>query len=231
VATFAVGDGAPRPVDCAVVKSIALTFDDGPGPHAERLLDELAARRARATFFDVGQNAAARPELVRRQREEGHEIGNHSWSHPDLTRLAPDEVRAELDRTGEAIRDATGAEAPTLLRPPYGTHDAAVRDVARRMGMPLILWSVDTEDWKDDRDAAHVTNAVLSGARPGAIVLMHDIHATTPDALPAILDGLAADGYTFVTVSELYAGTGAGTDTGAGVLQPGELYHAAAARE
>ncbi|MGP3972121.1 polysaccharide deacetylase family protein [Streptomyces sp. 6N223] len=200
------------------MKPVALTFDDGPGPHTGRLLDELAARRARATFFDVGRNAAARPALVCRQRDEGHEIGNHSWSHPDLTRLAPGEVRAELDRTGQAIRDATGdAEAPRLLRPPYGAHNAVVRDMGRRMGMPLILWSVDTEDWKY-RDTAHVTNAVLGGVRPGAIVLMHDIHATTVAAVPAILDALADDGYDFVTVSELYAG--------ADDLKPGELYYA-----
>jgi peptidoglycan-N-acetylglucosamine deacetylase len=197
------------------VKCVALTFDDGPGPCTGQLLDTLADHGARATFFDIGQNAAASPGLVRRQHEEGHEIGNHSWSHPDLTRLPPEEVRAQLDRTSRAIEDATG-RPPALLRPPYGARNDAVAQQAGQAGMPLILWNVDTEDWKY-RDSDHVTNAVLSTVQPGSVVLMHDIHETTVAAVPGILDALAGQGYHFVTVSELYGGTDA--------LTAGALYY------
>jgi peptidoglycan/xylan/chitin deacetylase (PgdA/CDA1 family) len=133
--------------------------------------------------------------------EEGHEVGNHSWSHPDLTTLPTWEVRAQVRRTQQAVQDVTGV-APALFRPPYGAVDERV---ANAVDMPLILWSVDTLDWLHRVPAAVARRA--GEAKPGSIVLMHDIHRTTVEAVPAILDFLARKGFTFVTVSELYGRT------------------------
>ncbi|MBU5423930.1 polysaccharide deacetylase family protein [Cellulomonas hominis] len=193
-------DPAPA-VDCDVARCVALTFDDGPGPSTAALLDELADRDVPATFFVIGQQAAARPDLVARERAEGHAVGNHTWDHPDLTTLAPDAVADELDRTARTVRDATGS-APVLVRPPYGAVDDPVLSVLAGRGETAVLWDVDTEDWKN-RDVAETTRRALAGAHPGAIVLMHDIRPTTVQAVPGIVDELRAQGYTLVTVPEL----------------------------
>ncbi|RVX46291.1 peptidoglycan/xylan/chitin deacetylase (PgdA/CDA1 family) [Nonomuraea polychroma] len=190
--------GPEEIADCHRVKCVALTFDDGPGPYTQTLLADLAAFRARATFYVVGQNVAMSPDVVRQTAEAGHELGNHSWSHRDLTRLTAAQVRDDLRRTDEAIRKAAGV-TPNTVRPPYG----AVSDVVRaQTPHPLVLWSVDTLDWKH-RDAAQVTRAAVSGARPGAIILFHDIHPTTVAAIPRVLRTLSARGYHFVTVTQL----------------------------
>ncbi|KAB2344375.1 polysaccharide deacetylase family protein [Actinomadura rudentiformis] len=197
------GPTSPR-TDCAKAKCIALTFDDGPGPYTARLLDMLAGRKARATFFVVGANADAVPELLRREVAEGHEIGNHTQSHRDLSRLPAMRVNSDIHRTDEIVRAATG-KAPTLLRPPYGAGNATVAEVARSLGMPQILWDVDTHDGHD-HDPRGVADRAVSKARPGAVILMHDIHRGSVDAVPRILQRLQDKGYTFVTVSELLAG-------------------------
>ncbi|WP_113704218.1 polysaccharide deacetylase family protein [Nonomuraea lactucae] len=184
--------------DCRRVKCVALTFDDGPGPYTGALLRHLAARDARATFFVVGQNVVANPGMVRRAAAAGHEIAGHSWSHRDLTRLSGAAIRADLSRTDLAIRGATGV-APSLMRPPYG---AVNRRVRKHTTHPLILWSVDTEDWRY-RNSARVARKAIKGTRPGGIVLFHDIHPTTVKAIPRVLKTLSARGYHFVTVSEL----------------------------
>src|SRR5512139_898290 len=205
--------GPSGPVDCAKAKCIALTFDDGPVPDTGRLLRILASRHARVTFFMLGSNVAGHPGMVRRAVTAGHEIGNHSYGHPDLTRLPAEAVRAQLTRTATAVVTAAGVR-PGLLRPPYGATDAQVAAVARAQRLPLVLWSVDTLDWRD-RDPRIVEARALAGARRGAIVLMHDIHPTTISAVPRILDRLAARGFVFVTVSELLKGTPS---------QPGAIY-------
>ncbi|MFG2000746.1 polysaccharide deacetylase family protein [Spirillospora sp. NPDC048911] len=194
----------PARTDCTKVKCVALTFDDGPGPYTARLLDMLAERKARATFFVVGTNADAHPELLRREAAGGHEIGNHTQSHRDLSRLPAMQVNSDIQRTDEIVRAATG-RAPTLLRPPYGATNATVAGVARSLGMPQILWNVDTRDWHD-HDARIVADRAVSNARPGAIILMHDIHRTSVEAVPRILERLRDKGYTFAAVSELLAG-------------------------
>ncbi|SES34804.1 Polysaccharide deacetylase [Streptomyces sp. yr375] len=130
----------------------------------------------------------------------GHEIGNHSWSHADLTRLAPDAMRDQITRTNAAVKAATGNN-PTLLRPPYGAVNDAVRQTA---GLPVALWNLDTEDWKY-RDSTKVADTVLNNAKSGDIVLLHDIHPTSVDAVPRILAGFKEQGYHFVTVSHLRA--------------------------
>lgn len=196
------GDIDVARVDCRKTKCVALTFDDGPGPKTGQLLDALKKADAAATFFVVGPNAEARPQVLTRMMAEGHEIGNHTWSHRMLTSLAPDRVAREIDSVSDAVVDATGA-APTLMRPPYGAVNAMVK---KKAGVPVILWDVDTLDWKV-RNARKVVSNALRDTTPGSIVLMHDIHPSTIDAVPAILKGLRAKGYRFVTVSDLLAST------------------------
>ncbi|WP_143658604.1 polysaccharide deacetylase family protein [Streptomyces sp. IMTB 2501] len=187
--------------DCRKVKCIALTFDDGPVvPETANLLTGLARYKARVTFFTVGQNVSAHPDLVRAEAKAGHEIGNHSWNHPDLTRLSPEQVASQLDRTNAAIKAATG-ELPAVFRPPYGAVNQTVRSATT---MSPVLWNVDSEDWRC-RDAAKVAQTVIGKVRPNAVVLMHDIHATSVEAVPGILRTLTARGYHFVTVSHLRA--------------------------
>ncbi|MEW9548189.1 polysaccharide deacetylase family protein [Nonomuraea sp. NPDC050783] len=190
-----------RPVDCRRAKCVALTFDDGPGPYTGTLLRHLAAHHAHATFFVVGQNVAARPSVLRGIAAAGHEIGNHTWSHPDLTKLPMAAVRAQVARCDRAVRSAAGI-SPALVRPPYGALDTTVRAAVRR---PLVLWSVDTLDWLH-RDSARVARVAIKGARPGAVILFHDIHPTTVRAIPKVLKALSREGYTFVTVSRLFGG-------------------------
>jgi peptidoglycan-N-acetylglucosamine deacetylase len=184
---------------------VAMTFDDGPSAeNTPRLLEMLKQRNIKATFFLIGQNAAANPDLVRRILAEGHEIGNHSWTHPQLSKLSDDKVTAEITKTQDAIKDASGF-TPTLLRPPYGAITARQREwIPNQFGLTIVLWSVDPLDWKRPGPSV-VTQRILSQVRPGAIVLSHDIHKQTVDAMPATLDGLIAKGYKFVTVSQLIA--------------------------
>ncbi|WP_205718354.1 polysaccharide deacetylase family protein [Actinomadura sp. WMMA1423] len=194
----------PPPPDCARLRCVALTFDDGPAASTAELLDTLAARKVRATFFIVGENAAKHPDLVRREHEGGHEIADHSYTHADLGRASEKKITDELTRTQEAIRRASGV-VPVLLRPPYGSTSERLKKITRRMGLAQVLWTVDPLDW-EHRDTAYVERRVLKAVRPGYIVLMHDIHPTSVKAVPKIIDRLAAEGYVFVTVSELFGG-------------------------
>lgn len=184
---------------------IAMTFDDGPSAeNTPRLLDMLKERGIKATFFLIGQNAAEHPEIVKRILAEGHEIGNHSWTHPQLSKLSDDRVTDEIVKTQDAIHDASGY-TPTLLRPPYGAVTLRQREwIESHFGLNVILWSVDPFDWKRP-GASVIEQRILSGAEPGAIVLSHDIHKQTVDAMPATLDALIQKGYKFVTVSQLIA--------------------------
>ena len=184
---------------------IAMTFDDGPSAeNTPRLLEILKQRNIKATFFLIGQNAAANPDIVRRILAEGHEVGNHSWTHPQLSRLSDDRVTAEITKTQDAVKDVSGY-IPTLLRPPYGAITSRQREwIANQFGLNIILWSVDPFDWKRP-GASVITQRILSQVRPGSIVLSHDIHKQTVDAMPATLDALIAKGYKFVTVSQLIA--------------------------
>jgi peptidoglycan/xylan/chitin deacetylase (PgdA/CDA1 family) len=195
---------APAPVDCHVRKCIALTFDDGPVTGTAKLLDILKAHGAHATFFILGQQVANNQDILKREATEGHQIGNHTFDHAKLTGAPRAKVEDELIRTQEAILQVTGT-APTILRPTYGYSDKQVNEIAKQMGLAQILWTVDTVDWKD-RNTALVKKRVLAGAKPGHIVIMHDIRPTSVDAVPDILTTLSKQGYAFVTVSELYGG-------------------------
>src|SRR5881396_1423399 len=182
---------------------IAITFDDGPSATlTPKLLDILAAHHIKATFFVIGENVAEHPEIVARAAREGHEIGNHSWSHPNFGKMSDDNVRSQLRRTDDAIRSATG-KRPTLMRPPYGSITAREKHwIHDEFGYDIILWDVDPYDWK--RPGPGVVRArILKETRPGSIVLSHDIHPGTIEAMPSTFDELEAKGFKFVTVSEL----------------------------
>ena len=182
---------------------IALTFDDGPAAKlTPRLLDLLAAHHIKATFFVIGVNVAEHPEIVARAAREGHEIGNHSWSHPNLAKMSDDAVRRQLRQTDDAIRTATGTR-PTLLRPPYGSISTRQkRWIHAEFGYRIILWDVDPLDWKRPGSVV-VRSRIVNQTRAGSIVLSHDIHPGTIEAMPTTLDELEAKGFKFVTVSEL----------------------------
>ncbi len=184
---------------------IAMTFDDGPhATNTPKLLDLAAKKHIKLTFFLVGQCAAENPQLVQREIAEGHEVANHSWSHPNLAKMSDDAVRQELQKTQDAIVQACGVK-PTLMRPPYGELTSRQRQwVHNEFGYKIILWDVDPLDWKN-RNAAIVAKRIIAGARPGSIILSHDIHATTIAAMPEVFDTLLAKGFKFVTVSQLLA--------------------------
>jgi peptidoglycan/xylan/chitin deacetylase (PgdA/CDA1 family) len=185
--------------------SIAITFDDGPNPElTPRLLDMLKERGIKATFFVVGKNVEEYPGIVTRMASDGHEVANHSWSHPALTKLGVESFRKQIENTNQAIANATG-KRPVLMRPPYGATSVSLnRRLNEQFGLKVILWSVDPLDWKY-RNSDRVYNSIVQNTRPGSIILAHDIHATTVAAMPATLDALLAKGYKFVTVSELIA--------------------------
>jgi peptidoglycan/xylan/chitin deacetylase (PgdA/CDA1 family) len=182
---------------------IAMSFDDGPSATlTPKLLDLLAARHIKVTFFVIGENVAEHPEIVARAAREGHEIGNHSWSHPNFAKMSQENVRSQLQRTDDAIKNATG-KRPTLMRPPYGSLTEREKHwIHDEFGYQIILWDVDPYDWKRPGPAV-VRNRILKETRPGSIVLSHDIHPGTIEAMPATLDALEAKGFKFVTVSEL----------------------------
>lgn len=184
---------------------IALTFDDGPDPvNTPKLLDLLAQKHIKATFFVLGECASAHPDILKRIIAEGHEIGNHSWSHPNFAKMSNEAVAGQLQRTQDVIKAATGF-TPKLMRPPYGS----VTDKQRHwlhddLGFKVIMWSVDPYDWKRPGPAV-VTRRIVSETRNGAIILSHDIHAPTIEAMPATFDELLEKGFKPVTVSELLA--------------------------
>src|SRR4029077_4396997 len=184
---------------------IAMTFDDGPSAAlTPKLLDLLAAHHIKATFFLIGQNVAENPEIVAREAREGHEVANHSWSHPNLAKMSDGGVRDQLRKTDEAIRSAAG-HGPTLLRPPYGSITARQKKwINQEFGYKIVLWDVDPLDWR--RPGPNVVcNRIIKMARAGSIILAHDIHPGTIEAMPCVLNQLEAKGFKFVTVSELIA--------------------------
>ncbi len=182
---------------------VALTFDDGPHPrYTPRLLDILKQRNVKATFYVVGTNAKAYPHILKRMVQEGHEVANHTWSHPYLTKLSQSSVRKELDSTRDAIIQATGIP-PVSYRPPYGAINSSLKSwIHSEYGYPTIMWSVDPLDWQKP-GSGKVADRLVNGAHKGAILLAHDIHRGTIDAIPSTVDRLIQKGYRFVTVSQL----------------------------
>ena len=195
-------------VDCHKVKCIALTFDDGPVAGTADLLNLLKKENVPATFFVVGQMAQAQPAILARMASEGHVIGNHSYNHANFTKLKAGSIRKQITDTNTIIFKATG-QRTTLLRPPFGESNTTVRGIEKDLGMAQILWCVDPLDWKD-RDAKVVAGRVIAAAKPGAIILSHDIQATTREAYKTIIPKLRAQGYVFVTVPQLLGSPHAG---------------------
>lgn len=181
---------------------IHLTYDDGPnGTYTPQILDLLASYGARATFFTIGQRVPSFPGVAQRIVNEGHRIGNHSWSHPSLAGLSRESFDAQMRQSQQAIASATG-RAPSCMRPPYGAMDGNTRARAADHGLSVKLWDIDTNDWR--RPGADViAQRVISNARPGAIVLMHDGGASKEQTVAAtrtILAELSAQGYSFTPV-------------------------------
>jgi peptidoglycan/xylan/chitin deacetylase (PgdA/CDA1 family) len=185
-------------------KYVAFTYDDGPHPdRTPRLLDLLAARNIRATFFVVGTNAQKYPHILRRMINEGHEIGNHTVNHPNLTTLTTEQVIAEVAGCRDAV--VAAATLPTMtIRPPYGAVNQQLRNLfMSEFGYPTVLWNVDPRDWDSAVSDSQVINTILTQSDHGEIILCHDIHERTIGVMPTVLDGLLAQGFSFVTVSEL----------------------------
>ncbi len=181
-------------------KLIALTFDDGPGPYTERLLDGLKERGVKVTFFLVGNRINRYAKTVARAYQEGHQIANHSYDHSNLVNLSNAGIQSQIRRTNALLDPICGAGSDYLVRAPYGSTNARVRAA---VGAPLVFWSVDPLDWRD-RNAATVKSRVINGARDGAIILLHDIHSTSVTGALAAIDVLLGQGYEFVTVRELF---------------------------
>ena len=184
---------------------VALTFDDGPSPATTpQALEILRRNGAHGTFFVTGANASRHQALLARMAAEGHEIGVHSWTHAQLTRCSAAKIDHEIADTAEVIRRATG-QVPKLMRPPYGATNAALnKRMMADYGLRTILWDVDTLDWRHP-GVQRVIDTAVGKARPGSIILVHDIHASTIAALEGIVQGLQARGFKLVTVSQLIA--------------------------
>ena len=189
---------------------LALTFDDGPRPGTtDRLLDGLKQRGASATFFLVGEQAALYPNLVKRMQEEGHQVGNHTWSHVRLEDKAADTLQQEVGKTEMLLHNILGGNH-YWLRPPYGLLEETV---AKQVNVPMVKWSVDPRDW-ESRDAEKIYRAVLQKVRPNSIILLHDIYEPSVVAALRLVDQLQEEGYLFVTVEELLALNGVVAEDG-----------------
>lgn len=198
------GTKAAGAVDCRKAKCIALTFDAGPSEHTPALLKILAEKKVRVTFFLLGHNHVDKyPDLVRQMGQNGNVLGNHSWTHPRLTDLKPEQIRAELDHLDSEVERLTGTR-PTLMRPPQGRTDEKVSKVCKELGLAQVLWSDTASDYATT-DSALIHRRILKDAGRDGIILLHDLYKGTVPAVPGIIDALRAQGYTFVTVPELLA--------------------------
>lgn len=205
----------PKPVTKQVSeKIIALTLDDGPGRYEDDFIALFNKFNIKATFFYIGQNVNANPEVVKRVYDAGHEIGNHTYTHPDLRKISSEKVEEEVSKTSEAIQKATG-KAPAFIRPPYG---AVNQSVKQQLNMPIIYWNVDSEDWKLRPDTNKIVDKVMREVHDGSILLFHSLYKSSYDAIEIIIPKLQQQGYRFVTVSELHALCGQ-------TLQPHTIYY------
>jgi peptidoglycan/xylan/chitin deacetylase (PgdA/CDA1 family) len=187
---------------------VALTFDDGPDATlTPQLLTVLEDKGVHASFFVIGSKAAELPNIVAREAQDGDDVGNHSWDHPALPKLTSQAALSELTRTDDIISQIIG-HPPAYTRAPYGSMSPRIAALSART---YVAWSVDTIDWKDT-DVESITRIATSRVTSGSIVLMHDIHPHTIDAVPEIIDGLQANGFQLVTLSELLSGHCGGTE-------------------
>ena len=179
-------------------KAVALTFDDGPNPNTTPAALELLKKyNAKATFFIVGRSVAGNEDIIKQVVAEGHQIGNHSWSHPLLTKISLEEAKSQINDTTEALKKASGQDVH-IMRPPYGGINSTIQAA---VDQSFILWNIDTLDWKN-RNTASIMREIRK-TQPGSIILMHDIHQTSIDALPSVLQYLTEQGFELVTIDEL----------------------------
>lgn len=180
-------------------KLVVLTFDDGPSEATTpRLLDILAEKDVPATFFMLGSKAKANPKIVKRASKEGHEVASHTMYHQNLVRISVDAVKSDVNEAKSAIKDILGRN-PRFTRPPYGNINDNVRST---VGTPMILWSVDTEDWRS-KNVDSILSTAMSELHDGAIILMHDVYPTSVDAVPKLIDAVREKGYEFASLSEI----------------------------
>ncbi|MDF2822242.1 MAG: polysaccharide deacetylase [Clostridiales bacterium] len=179
-------------------KMIAITFDDGPGKYTSKLLEGLEERNAKVTFFLLGEKIAKYPKNAKMIIESGHLIGNHTYSHIDLTNYSTQRIQEEFNKTSDIIMDL-GGTATAFCRPPYGAYSKKVLDA---LDVPIILWSVDTQDWKC-KNAKQVAKYIKNNANDGDIVLLHELYETSIEGVLMAIDDMQKDGYVFVTVEEL----------------------------
>ncbi|MDT5092509.1 MAG: hypothetical protein QOH60_1872 [Mycobacterium sp.] len=189
-------------VDCSKAKCVALTFDDGPSPYTDRLLQILKDNDAKATFFLIGNKVAANPAGAKRIVDAGMEVGGHTWEHPNMTTIPPEAIPSQLSKASDAIRSATG-QTPKLWRPAGGLTNDAVNQVAAQQGMATILWDVIPFDWINDANTAATRFMLMSQIKPGSVVLFHDTYSSTVDLVYQFIPVLKANGYHLVTVSQL----------------------------
>ncbi|MCL1862399.1 MAG: polysaccharide deacetylase family protein [Defluviitaleaceae bacterium] len=192
---------------------ISLTFDDGPTTHTVRVLDALEKFGVNATFFVEGRKIKGNEEILKRCHAMGNEILPHTWNHPDLRKLSPDEIKKELTDTTELIRSVIGDVRIDMYRPPYGYFDDKVKEVSAEMGLSLINWSIDPLDW-ENKNPDIIYDRVMEYLHDGAIILCHDAYDSTGEAVERLLPVLT-EKHKLVTVSELL---------GAFTLQPGKVY-------
>jgi peptidoglycan/xylan/chitin deacetylase (PgdA/CDA1 family) len=200
-------------LSCSVAKCVALTFDDGPGPYTDRLLQILKDNDAKATFFLIGNKVAANPAGAKRVADAGMEFGNHTWEHPNMTTIPPEDIASQFSRANDAITAATG-RTPTLWRPAGGLSNEAVRQVAGRFGLAEILWDVIPFDWINDSNTAATRYMLMTQIKPGSVVLFHDTYSSTVDLVYQFIPVLKANGYRLVTVSELLGPRAPGSSYG-----------------
>jgi len=193
-------------------KVLVLSFDDGPGPHTERLLDILAQNKVKATFFVVGYKTDRYKETIKRMAKEGHQVAGHSWNHPKLTAIGGETIKTELRSTNDAIYEITGIR-PTFYRAPYGAYNDNVKKISKELGLSLIQWNIDVGDWKY-RNADTVYRNIMSMVKDGCVICVHDVHLSTVDAIERAIPDLIASGYKFLTVSEMF-----------GTMEPGLVYY------
>lgn len=174
---------------------VALTFDDGPSPGVtDRVLNELSKSKLHATFFLIGAKVDAAPQLARRIVDEGHDVANHTYTHPRLAGMSDSAVEQQLARAQDSIARATGI-TPVWFRPPYGAFRREQGSIASKLGLGVAYWSVDPKDWAQPGSSA-IAQRVLTASQPGSIILLHDLHSQTADAVPAIFDGLIERSFT-----------------------------------
>jgi peptidoglycan/xylan/chitin deacetylase (PgdA/CDA1 family) len=203
----------PDDVDCSRAKCVALTFDDGPSPYTDRLLQILKDNDAKATFFLIGNKVAANPDGAKRISDAGMEVANHTWEHPNMTTIPPELIAGQLSKANDAIASATG-QSPKLYRPAGGLSNDAVRAAAKELGIAEILWDVVPFDWINDSNIGATTQMLKTHIKPGSVVLFHDTYSSTVDAVYQFIPVLKANGYHLVTVGHLLGSRAPGSSYG-----------------